>query len=69
MTCSMPIFHLLHVVYADGSAGLRMEPDLDAALADAAEAERTGAWRAERLTLGREIVLEGEALRAGIYGR
>ncbi len=69
MTCSMPIFHLLHIVHADGTAGLRMEPDLAAALAEAAAAERGGSWRAERITLGRDTVLEGEALRAALLGR
>jgi hypothetical protein len=63
VTCSIPICHLLHIVYADGSAGLRMEPDLPAALAEAAEAERAGLWRAEQVTLGRDIVLEGDALQ------
>lgn len=66
MTCSPPICYLLHRVYPDGTDGMLMEPDLAAALADAAQAERDGAWRAERITLGREIVLETEALRVAI---
>ena len=66
MACSIPIFYLMDIVYADGTTGLRMEPDLAAALAEAAEAEQAGAWRAERITLGRETVLEGDALRQEI---
>jgi hypothetical protein len=69
VTCSIPICHLLHIVYADGTTGLRMEPDLAAALAEAAEAERAGSWRAEQVTLGRDTVLEGEALRRELAER
>jgi len=66
MTCSIPINCLMEIVYPDGSAGLRMEPDLASALAEAATAQSTGAWRAERITMGRETLLEGLALRREI---
>ena len=66
MSCSLPICYLLHRVYPDGSDGMLMEPDLASALSDAAQAERDGTWRAERITLGREIVLEAGALRQAI---
>jgi hypothetical protein len=66
MACSVPIYYLLHHVAADGSAGMLMEPDLASALADAARAERDGSWRAESITLGRDTVLTGAALRAAI---
>ncbi len=63
MACSIPIYCLMEIVYPDGSAGLRMEPDLAAALAEAAAAARSGAWRAARITMGRETLLEGAELR------
>lgn len=66
MTCSMPINCLMEIVYPDGSAGLRMEPDLASALVEAAAAQSAGAWRAERITMGRETLLEGLALRREI---
>jgi len=66
MACSVPICYLLHRVAADGSPGMLMEPDLASALADAARGERDGAWRAESITLGRDTVLDGAALRAAI---
>jgi hypothetical protein len=64
MTCSVPICFLIHMTMADGSHGLLMAPDLVTALADAAGAN--GAWQAHRITLGRETVLEGEALMHAI---
>jgi hypothetical protein len=66
MACSVPIYYLLHRVAADGSAGMLMEPDLATALADAARGEQDGSWHAESITLGRETVLEGAALRTAI---
>jgi hypothetical protein len=59
MACSIPICYLLHREAVDGSENLLMEPDLAAALADAAS---DPAWRAVRITFGRQIVLEGDAL-------
>jgi hypothetical protein len=66
MACSEPICYLLHREAADGSEGLLMEPDIASALADAAS---DPAWRAIRITFGRETVLEGEELRIAIAGR
>lgn len=66
MTCSPPICFLLHRVRADGTQGMLMAPDLATALADAAAGD---GWMAERITLGRETVLEGEALRRAIAER
>ena len=43
-----------------------MEPDLASALADAAS---DPAWRAVRITFGRQIVLEGEELETAIAER
>lgn len=63
MTCSPPICYLLHRLRADGSSGMLMAPDLATALADAAAGD---GWTPERITLGRETVLEGEALRQAI---
>jgi hypothetical protein len=57
---------LLHRVAADGSEGLLMEPDLVSALADAAS---DPAWRAVRITFGRQIVLEGSELETAIAER
>jgi hypothetical protein len=66
MACSGPICYLLHREAADGSESLLMEPDLPAALADAAS---DPAWRAVRITFGRQVVLEGPELAAAIAGR
>jgi hypothetical protein len=66
MACSVPIYYLLHREAADGSENLLMEPDLPAALADAAS---DPAWRAVRITFGRQIVLEGAELEAAIVER
>jgi hypothetical protein len=63
MACSVPIYYLLHREAADGSENLLMEPDLAAALADAVS---DPAWRAVRITFGRQIVLEGSELEAAI---
>jgi hypothetical protein len=65
MACSVPIYYLLHRRSAAGETGFLMEPDLPTALADAAQGEAEG-WTALSITLGRETVLEGEALRAAI---
>ena len=66
MACSVPIYYLLHRQADDGSEGLLMEPDLASALADAAS---DPAWRAIRITFGRQTVLEGEELRTAIAER
>jgi len=66
MACSVPICYLLHREAADGSENLLMEPDLSAALMDAAS---DPAWRAVRITFGRQIVLEGDELAAAIAER
>ena len=66
MACSEPIYYLLHREAADGSEGLLMEPDLASALADAAA---DPAWRAVRITFGRQIVLEGVELETAIAER
>ena len=65
MACSEPICYLLHREAADGSEGLLMEPDLASALDDAADP----AWRAVRITFGRQIVLEGKELEIAIAER
>jgi hypothetical protein len=66
MVCSVPIYYLLHREAADGSENMLMEPDLPAALDDAAS---DPAWRAVRITFGRQIVLEGADLEAAIAER
>ncbi len=66
MACSAPICYLLHREAEDGSENMLMEPDLASALADAAS---DPAWRAVRITFGRQIVLEGEELDTAIAGR
>jgi hypothetical protein len=66
MACSVPIYYLLHRESADGSENMLMEPDLASALVDAVS---DPAWRAVRITFGRQIVLEGEELDAAIAGR
>jgi hypothetical protein len=62
----MPIYYLLHTESADGRRGMLMEPDLAAALAEAAQAEAAGLWRAIEITKGRETILAGPALRAAV---
>ncbi len=64
MACSVPICYLLHRESADGRENLLMEPDLASALADAVS---DPAWRAVRITFGRQTVLEGAALDAAIW--
>jgi hypothetical protein len=66
MACSVPIYYLLHREAADGSEGMLMEPDLASALDDAVS---DPAWRPVRITFGRQIVLEGEALATAIAER
>jgi hypothetical protein len=66
MACSVPICFLLHRESADGAENLLMEPDLPSALDDAAS---DPAWIAIRITFGRQIVLEGDALIAAIAKR
>ncbi|MSP00110.1 MAG: hypothetical protein EXR07_03520 [Acetobacteraceae bacterium] len=66
MACSVPIYYLLHRESADGNEGLLMEPDLASALTDAVS---DPAWRAVRITFGRQIVLEGDELAAAIAER
>lgn len=67
MTCSVPICLLIHRTMADGSETLLMAPDLETALRDAAEAG--DAWRADRITAGRETILEGHALADALRAR
>lgn len=64
MACSIPICFLIHRHMTDGSDGLLMAPDMATALADIASAG--GAWTAERITLGSETVMEGEALAVAV---
>lgn len=64
MACGVPICYLVHRRMADGSEGLLMAPDLATALRDAATAG--AGWTAERITFGRDIVLEGEALQRAV---
>jgi len=66
LACSVPIYYLLHRESADGAENLLMEPDLASALADAAA---DPAWRAVRITFGRQTVLEGEELETAIAER
>jgi hypothetical protein len=66
MACSVPICYLLHREAADGAENLLMEPDISTALADAVS---DPAWRPVRITFGRQIVLEGDALMAAIAER
>ncbi len=62
----MPICALIERVMADGSEGLLMAADLQAALTEAARARSDGAWTATRISMGRELVLDGEALEQAI---
>lgn len=64
MACSIPISLLIHRRIADGTEALLMARDLATAFADIADAGDL--WTAERLTLGSEIILEGEALKAAV---
>ena len=68
MACFVPICVLIERVMPDGSEGVLLAPDVPTALADAAQAQRDGAWTARRLVLGRDDVLAGEALRRAIAG-
>ncbi|MBN8926729.1 MAG: hypothetical protein J0H19_08900 [Rhodospirillales bacterium] len=63
MSCFAPIGYLLHRTRADGTEGLLMAPDLATAVRDAAMGE---GWTAQQITCGRDVVLEGDALRAAI---
>ncbi len=63
MACSVPICYLLHREAPDGTESLLMEPDLASALVDAVS---DPAWRAVRITFGRQIVLEGADLETAI---
>ncbi|MGE4046634.1 MAG: hypothetical protein AB7F35_17375 [Acetobacteraceae bacterium] len=66
MACFAPIYYLIHRTMPDGSEGLLMAADVSTAVADAAVAAASGAWTAEKITQGRDVVLEGEALREAI---
>jgi hypothetical protein len=61
-----PICFLLRRIMQHGGAGLLMASDLPTALADVAQAEQDGTWRATPITLRRAIVLQGETLRTAI---
>jgi hypothetical protein len=50
----------------DGSNAILLAPDPPLAIAEAAQAERDQAWIAQRISLGRDAALEGEALRRAI---
>jgi len=66
VACSVPIYYLLHRESPDGSESLLMEPDLASALTDAVS---DPAWRAVRITFGRQTVLEGVELETAIAER
>ena len=66
MACSVPIYYLLHRSMPDGTETYLMEPDVPTAIADAVQAERAGEWTALRITQGRHVELEGEALREAL---
>lgn len=66
MTCSIPICVMIERLMPDGSDLFLLAVDLASALGEAAEAERDGAWQAQRISLGRDTSLEGEALRRAI---
>ena len=66
MACSAPMYYLLELVSGDGTGSLLMEPDLASALTDAIA---DPARRAVRITLGRQTLLEGEALAAALAER
>jgi hypothetical protein len=66
MACSVPICYLLHRESENGADSLLMEPDLPSALTDAVS---DPALRPVRITFGRQVVLEGEALLAAIAER
>jgi hypothetical protein len=57
---------LLHREAEDGSENMLMEPDLASALTDAVS---DPAWRAVRITFGRQVVLEGDDLLVAIAER
>jgi hypothetical protein len=64
MTCSIPLGLLIQRRMDDGSVGWLMAPDLSTALCDIIQAGDTST--AERITLGRETVLEGEKLAQAV---
>ena len=66
MVCFVPIAVLIERRMPDGSDALLLAPDLPTALADAVQAEASGAWVAHRLVMGRDSVLEGDALRQAL---
>jgi hypothetical protein len=66
MACSIPIYYLIHRTMADGSEGLLMAMELPSALHEIACAEQDGTWWAQRITRGRDTVLEDESLRRAV---
>jgi hypothetical protein len=66
VTCSIPICVLIERTMPDGSETLLMAPDLPTALSDAVLAQASGAWTARRMVLGRDAVLQDDALAEAI---
>jgi hypothetical protein len=66
MACSIPTCVLIERIMPDGSETLLMATDLSSALTEAAQAHATGAWFANRVVMGRDAVLEGDALAEAI---
>lgn len=66
MACFAPTYYLVERTLADGTQGLLVQPDLPTALSEAAAAAQDGSWRADRISQGRDFVLEGEALVTAI---
>ncbi|HVZ08311.1 hypothetical protein [Rhodopila sp.] len=62
MACFVPICVMIERTMPDGSKTFLLAPDLDTALADCVQAQVSGEWTVTRLVLGRESVLEGDAL-------
>jgi hypothetical protein len=66
MACFAPSYYLVERTLPDGTQGLLVQPDLATALAEAVVAARDGAWSVDRISQGRDFVLEGEALATAI---
>ncbi len=62
MACFVPIAVMIERSMPDGSEGLLLASDLASALAAAVQAQAAGEWTVRRIVLGRESILEGEAL-------
>lgn len=66
MACFVPICVMIERTMADGAETFLLASDLATALADAARALEAGEWTARRISMGRDTVLEGEALTRAI---